>query len=204
MSVGEERDCGCHRRSALWETTAAGNSSMDQPLQERRAYEDLPSDNEHSDGKRCLRVGLGPDSDFKLVSVGAKYFEINPAHYTTKMHSAFRGPSRLIQQTTRSLPRPTLPHTPHPPPSTRTLLTSRPRGATLAANPPAHPTILIFSPTPEAIKQQELDIELLPPQDINIDITDRAAQVRIPTNITSRFFFTPFHTPTATARHILP
>ena len=57
LSVGEERDCGCHRRSALWETTAAGNSSMGQPLQEHRAYEDLPSDNEHSDGKR--RVGLG-------------------------------------------------------------------------------------------------------------------------------------------------
>ena len=104
LSVGEERDCGCHRRSALWETTAAGNSSMGQPLQEHRAYEDLPSDNEHSDGKRRV----GPDSDFRLVSVGAKYFEINPALYN---RNAF------------SLPWPLPPHpannkittTPHPP-----------------------------------------------------------------------------------------
>ncbi|KAJ7782847.1 hypothetical protein B0H16DRAFT_1297595 [Mycena metata] len=61
-------------------------------------------------------------------------------------------------------------------PPTRQLTTSLPRRAALATPPPAQPTVLLFSPSPEYIEQEEIDVELLPPQEAQIVITDRAAE----------------------------
>ncbi|KAJ7497035.1 hypothetical protein FB451DRAFT_1209817 [Mycena latifolia] len=58
----------------------------------------------------------------------------------------------------------------------RTLTASWPRRATLATHPPAKPTVLLSSPSPEYIEQEEIDVELLPPQEAQIVITDRAAE----------------------------
>ncbi|KAJ6603156.1 hypothetical protein B0H10DRAFT_2079641 [Mycena sp. CBHHK59/15] len=59
---------------------------------------------------------------------------------------------------------------------TRSLVSSSFRRAALATQPPAQPTVLLFSPSPENIEQEEIDIELLPPQQAHIAITDRAAE----------------------------
>jgi hypothetical protein len=41
----------------------------------------------------------------------------------------------------------------------------------------SHPTTVLFSPSPQYI-EQELDVEIVPTQDIKIELTDRAAEVR--------------------------
>ncbi|KAJ7078822.1 hypothetical protein B0H15DRAFT_859367 [Mycena belliarum] len=61
-------------------------------------------------------------------------------------------------------------------PKHRTLTTSWTRRAALASHPPAKPTVLLSSPSPEYIQQEEIDVELLPPQEAQIIITDRAAE----------------------------
>lgn len=63
-------------------------------------------------------------------------------------------------------------------PRMRSLTTSWPRRAALASHPPAQPTVLLFSPSPEYIEEEEIDVDLLPPQEAQIVITDRAAEVR--------------------------
>ncbi|KAJ7502865.1 hypothetical protein B0H11DRAFT_1986721 [Mycena galericulata] len=75
-------------------------------------------------------------------------------------HPALRAPLRSVAIGTR----------------TRSLTNSWPRRAALATHPPAQPTVLLFSPSPEYIEQEEIDVELLPPQDAQIVITDRAAE----------------------------
>ena len=50
------------------------------------------------------------------------------------------------------------------------------RKASLAAKPPTHPTVLLSSPSPAYVQQEELDVEL-PPENVNLVITDRAAEV---------------------------
>lgn len=59
------------------------------------------------------------------------------------------------------------------------LTASWPRRAALATQPPAQPTVLLVSPSPEYLEQEEIDVELLPPQQAQIIITDRAAEVRV-------------------------
>ena len=46
------------------------------------------------------------------------------------------------------------------------------------SEPQMSPTVLLTSPSPESIEEQELDVELVPPQAVNIGITQRAAEVR--------------------------
>ncbi|KAJ7714345.1 hypothetical protein DFH07DRAFT_863451 [Mycena maculata] len=58
----------------------------------------------------------------------------------------------------------------------RSLATSRPRRAAVATKPPSQPTILLSSPSPEYIEQEEIDVDLLPPDQAQIVITDRAAE----------------------------
>jgi hypothetical protein len=60
-------------------------------------------------------------------------------------------------------------------PRARTLTTSWPRRAAL----PAQPTVLLSSPSPEYLEQEEIDVDLLPPQEAHIILTDRAAEVRL-------------------------
>ncbi|KAJ7668480.1 hypothetical protein DFH06DRAFT_1181840 [Mycena polygramma] len=61
-------------------------------------------------------------------------------------------------------------------PRTRALTTALPRRAALATPPPAQPTVLLATPSPEYIEQEEIDVQLLPPQEAQIIITDRAAE----------------------------
>jgi hypothetical protein len=64
-------------------------------------------------------------------------------------------------------------------PRARNLTASWPRRAALATQPSAQPTVLLVSPSPEYLEQEEIDVELLPPQHAQIIITDRAAEVRV-------------------------
>lgn len=48
--------------------------------------------------------------------------------------------------------------------------------AALAIHPPSQPTVLLDMPSPEAIEQEELDVELIPKQEASVSITDRAAE----------------------------
>ncbi|KAJ7874780.1 hypothetical protein B0H14DRAFT_2717523 [Mycena olivaceomarginata] len=57
-------------------------------------------------------------------------------------------------------------------PRARTLTTSWPRRAAL----PAQPTVLLSSPSPEYLQQEEIDVDLLPPQEAHVILTDRAAE----------------------------
>jgi hypothetical protein len=36
---------------------------------------------------------------------------------------------------------------------------------------------VLFAPSQEAIENEELDVELLPPEEVKLEITDRAAEV---------------------------
>ncbi|KAJ7209645.1 hypothetical protein GGX14DRAFT_697747 [Mycena pura] len=58
----------------------------------------------------------------------------------------------------------------------RNLTAFRPLRAALATNLPSQPTVVLASPSPEYIKQEEFDVELLPPHQVQIVITDRAAE----------------------------
>ncbi|KAF8220570.1 hypothetical protein L208DRAFT_744195 [Tricholoma matsutake] len=62
------------------------------------------------------------------------------------------------------------------PTSARSISTTLPRNVALATKPPAHPTVVLFSPSAEYLKKGELDVEVLPHQDIKLIITDRAAE----------------------------
>ncbi|KAF7362130.1 Fe-S-biosyn domain-containing protein [Mycena venus] len=77
-----------------------------------------------------------------------------------RVHPAIRAPLKAFSATPRA----------------RTITTSLPRRAAFAAPPPAQPTILLSSPSPEYLEQEEIDVELLPEQDAQIIITDRAAE----------------------------
>ncbi|KAF5321945.1 hypothetical protein D9619_001493 [Psilocybe cf. subviscida] len=48
--------------------------------------------------------------------------------------------------------------------------------AALASSLPTHPTEVLFAPSQEAIEKEELDVELLPPEQVKLEITDRAAE----------------------------
>jgi hypothetical protein len=59
----------------------------------------------------------------------------------------------------------------------RSISTTLLRNAALATKPPAHPTVVLFSPSAEYLQKEELDVQVLQRQDINLIITDRAAEV---------------------------
>ncbi|KAF9070825.1 hypothetical protein BDP27DRAFT_1323066 [Rhodocollybia butyracea] len=50
------------------------------------------------------------------------------------------------------------------------------RNATITQHLPASPTILLSLPSTEYLEQEEIDVELLPPDDAKVMITDRAAE----------------------------
>lgn len=53
------------------------------------------------------------------------------------------------------------------------------RHAALAPSFPTQPTVVLCIPSPEYIEKEELDVELFPPDQVKLEITDRAAEVRI-------------------------
>ncbi|KAJ7232785.1 hypothetical protein B0H12DRAFT_1028870 [Mycena haematopus] len=59
-------------------------------------------------------------------------------------------------------------------PRRRALTSSWPRGAPLA--PPAQPTVLLSSPSPAYLEQEEIEVDVLPAQEAHIVLTDRAAE----------------------------
>lgn len=60
----------------------------------------------------------------------------------------------------------------------RSLSTTAPRLAALAEQLSAKSTVVLQTPSPEYIEQEELDVELLPSEEVKLVITDRAAEVR--------------------------
>ncbi|KAH9485218.1 Iron-sulfur assembly protein 2 [Psilocybe cubensis] len=58
----------------------------------------------------------------------------------------------------------------------RSISTTIPRHAALATSLPTQPTVVLHSPSPEHIEKEELDIELLPLEQVKLEITDRAAE----------------------------
>ena len=55
--------------------------------------------------------------------------------------------------------------------------TSTSSKAALASEIPAQPTIVLDTPSPEYLKEEELDVDLIPPEQVKLVITDRAAEV---------------------------
>lgn len=63
----------------------------------------------------------------------------------------------------------------HPRNHTRPFTSARPSLAN--GNLAAHPTSVLFTPSPQHIEAEDIDIDLIPPQDAKLDLTDRAAEV---------------------------
>ena len=59
------------------------------------------------------------------------------------------------------------------------LSTSTTIRASLASTLPSQPTVLLHKPSQEDIAEKELDLDLLPPELVKLDITDRAAEACI-------------------------
>ncbi|KAF4598470.1 [4Fe-4S] proteins maturation [Pleurotus pulmonarius] len=92
--------------------------------------------------------------------------------------TTFRASLRLVHQIPRNLRLNAIRNLP------RNLVTTLPRhfasttrrSAGISEHPPAHRTYLVSSPTQETLDEQELDAQVIPPQDARISITDRAAE----------------------------
>jgi hypothetical protein len=54
----------------------------------------------------------------------------------------------------------------------------RAQSSTTAAQSSSLPVVVLRSPSPAAVAEQELDVKILSPQEINVQITQRAAEVR--------------------------
>ena len=52
----------------------------------------------------------------------------------------------------------------------------------------AHPTVVLYSPSPESIEEEEIDVDVIPPNEIRIELTDRAAEVRPSNSILSLIY----------------
>ena len=61
----------------------------------------------------------------------------------------------------------------------RNLSTTPKRLAALASSLPTKPTVVLATPSPGYIEKEELDVELLPPEQVKLDITDRAAEASL-------------------------
>ncbi|KAF8871250.1 hypothetical protein CPB84DRAFT_1801010 [Gymnopilus junonius] len=62
------------------------------------------------------------------------------------------------------------------PTTCRSLSTSVPKRAALASSLPAKPTVLLFTPSQKDLEEEELDVDLIPPEQVKLEITDRAAE----------------------------
>lgn len=61
------------------------------------------------------------------------------------------------------------------------LSTSSTSKASLASSLPTQPTVMLYHPTKADVETEEVDVELLPPDRVKLEITDRAAEVSLPT-----------------------
>lgn len=61
----------------------------------------------------------------------------------------------------------------------RKLSTTTARYAALAGDTPGQSIVVLQTPSPEYLEQEEIDVELLPSDQIQLTITDRAAEVGI-------------------------
>lgn len=99
-------------------------------------------------------------------------------------HCPYRHHPRLSFSSAFLTTRATQPWSPHASPFTTTI--RRPYSVQLA-HPTPVPTLLLSSPTPEQIEEEEIDVDLPPLKDIRIALTDRAAEVsRLVTSINHR------------------
>ena len=60
---------------------------------------------------------------------------------------------------------------------THNLSTSTTSRASLASSLPTQPTVVLYHPNHAELEKEELEVDLLPPEQVKIDITDRAAAV---------------------------
>ncbi|KAF8198053.1 hypothetical protein BJ912DRAFT_55762 [Pholiota molesta] len=58
----------------------------------------------------------------------------------------------------------------------RNISTTVPRRAALASSLPTKPTVVLSAPSQADIEKEELDVELIPPEKVKLEITDRAAE----------------------------
>ena len=69
----------------------------------------------------------------------------------------------------------------------RTFSSSNVVQASLASHPPGEPTELVYYPTPDTLPPPEdpddPEVELIPPEEAKIEMTERAAEVRVPQSI---------------------
>lgn len=119
-----------------------------------------------------------------LQTVNAQYPTHPPNLYPTMSHiaKAMQYGNRL-PRLLRNHPRPTYTRLAlaRPTLSSRIqhLSTTSRQTAALASSLPTHPTEVLFAPSQEAIEKEELDVELLPPEQVKLEITDRAAEVSL-------------------------
>lgn len=112
------------------------------------------------------------------TSLFSRSSQLRVFHCPYRHHPRFSFSSAFL--TTRA----TQPWSPHASPFTTTI--RRPYSVQLA-HPTPVPTLLLSSPTPEQIEEEEIDVDLPPLKDIRIALTDRAAEVsRLVTSINHR------------------
>ena len=81
--------------------------------------------------------------------------------------------SFLYSRTCRNIP----PLHPRNNPAYLRSISSTPRRlAALAYSLPAKPTVVLATPSTDYIEKEELDVEILPTEQVKLDITDRAAE----------------------------
>jgi hypothetical protein len=61
----------------------------------------------------------------------------------------------------------------------RNLSSTTRRLAALASSLPTKPTVVLATPSTDYIEKEGLDFELLPPEQVKLDITDRAAEASL-------------------------
>ena len=71
----------------------------------------------------------------------------------------------------------------------RNLSTTPKRLAALASSLPAKPTVVLATPSTDYIEKEELDVDILPPEQVKLDITDRAAEAS-PFYLIAKLYFT--------------
>lgn len=77
----------------------------------------------------------------------------------------------LARQARNAIVRPTASH------SRRWLSSSSSNYAALASKLPTKPTVVLSTPSPGYIEAEEIDVELIPTDQVQLEITDRAAEV---------------------------
>jgi ferredoxin len=58
----------------------------------------------------------------------------------------------------------------------RSFVTTKTTRAALATHPPGQSSVIVLSPSPAQIEQQDLEVELIPPEEVRVEVTERAAE----------------------------